>query len=469
MELELKDVLEASGGRLLQGPGGGAIKGVSTDTRTIEAGEIFFALKGKNFEGHAFTGVAASRGAWGVVVGRETNGLPRSFNVIRVEDTLKALGDLAIHVRTSKRVPLVAIGGSSGKTTTKEMAVSILGIKRKILKTEGNRNNTIGLPLTLFGLNDVHDAAVVELGISEHGEMTRLAEISKPDVAVITNIGRGHLESLGTLEGVMEAKKELFTSLGPDAVMVVNLDDPLVVKISEDIEALGQAAAEKITFGSPEGADVRIARVDCGSGPDVFNVEYDLRSERITVGYHSPLVSNAHNGAAAIAAALPLGVSKEEILEGLNSYRPPRGRMESIHVGAVTVLDDTYNANPESMAAALETLQKLTRPKGAARAVAVLGDMLELGSVSEDAHREVGRLAGGYGVEVLFTLGDRADAVKQGAIEAGMRQDKILCFRDKALALSALKEVLTEGDVVLVKGSRGVGMEDIVEGLKGFN
>jgi UDP-N-acetylmuramoyl-tripeptide--D-alanyl-D-alanine ligase len=143
--------------------------------------------------------------------------------------------------------------------------------------------------------------------------------------------------------------------------------------------------------------------------------------------------------------------------------------MESIHVGAVTVLDDTYNANPESMAAALETLQKLTRPKRAARAVAVLGDMLELGSVSEDAHREVGRLARGYGVEVLFTLGDRADAVKQGAIEAGMRQDKILCFRDKALALSALKEVLTEGDVVLVKGSRGVGMEDIVEGLKGFN
>ncbi len=465
MKLELKNVLEATGGRLLQGPGGGPVRGVSTDTRTIEAGEIFFALRGKNFDGHAFTGVAASRGAWGAVVGRKTDGLPRSFNVIRVEDTLKALGDLAIHVRISNRVPLVAIGGSSGKTTTKEMAVSILGIKRKVLKTEGNRNNTIGLPLTLFGLNDVHDAAVLELGISEPGEMTRLAEISKPDIAVITNIGRGHLETLGTLEGVMEAKKELFTSLGPDSVMAVNLDDPLVVKISEAIEA----RAEKITFGSPEGADVRIVGKGFGSGPDVLNVEYDLRSERITVGYHSPLVCNAHNGAAAIAAALPLGVSKEEILEGLNSYRPPRGRMESIHVGAVTVLDDTYNANPESMAAALETLQKLTRPKGAARAVAVLGDMLELGGVSEDAHREVGRLARGYGVEVLVTLGDRADAVKQGAIEAGMRQDKILCFRDKARALAALKEVLTEGDVVLVKGSRGVGMEDIVEGLKGFN
>lgn len=470
MNLEIKDILKATGGELLQGPEGGAVKGVSTDTRTLNEGEIFFALRGPRFDGNAFIAEAARRGASGAVTDKKMSDMPASLNVIFVEDALGALGDLAQYVRAARRIPLVAIGGSSGKTTTKEMTASILGTSRKVLKTEGNRNNTVGLPLTLFGLNSVHDVAVVELGISEHGEMTRLVEICRPDVAVITNIGSGHLETLGTVEGVMEAKKELFTSLGPEAVRVVNLDDPLVVRISRESEA-GAPGVEMITFGSSEGADVRIVKVEYGPGADTFNVEYDLQGERVTVSYHSPLVSNAHNGAAAIAAALPLGASREDILEGLNSYRPPRGRMESIHAGGLTVLDDTYNANPDSMAAALETLARLTANMGsggAGRAVAVLGDMLELGDISDVAHREVGRMAGKCGVKVLVTVGEWAEAVEQGALAGGMKKESVVCLKDKERVLSALGEVLTEGDVVLVKGSRGAGMEEIVEGLRGF-
>jgi UDP-N-acetylmuramoyl-tripeptide--D-alanyl-D-alanine ligase len=369
MKFEIRDILKATGGRLLQGPGGGSIKGISADTRTIRQGEIFFALKGPRFDGHSFLGDVVSKGASGAVVEEEIKGLPSSLNVILVEDTIKALGDLAFYVRAAHSIPLVAVSGSSGKTTTKEMIASVLGIKRTVLKTEGNRNNTIGLPLTLFGLNNVHDAAVVELGISELGEMKRLAQICRPDVAVITNIGRGHLETLGTVEGVAKAKGELFTSLSPGAVRVVNLDDPMVMKVSKD----------------------------------------GVRGEHLSVRFRSPLVCNVYNGAAAIAATLPLSPKTEEIVDGLNSFSTLRGRMELVMVGGLTVLDDTYNANPESMAAALETLGKLAAQKTAGRPVAVLGDMLELGEGSTDAHREVGRTAGRLGLDVLIVVGQWAD------------------------------------------------------------
>jgi UDP-N-acetylmuramoyl-tripeptide--D-alanyl-D-alanine ligase len=464
MKLEIKSILKATGGRLLQGPGDGSIKGVSTDTRTLREGEMFFALKGPRFDGHVFLRDAISRGASGAVVGEEIEGLPSSVNVIFVEDTLKALGDLASYVRAAHPVPLVAVGGSSGKTTTKEMAASILGKKTTVLKTEGNRNNSIGLPLTLLGLNNVHGAAVVELGISEHGEMKRLAEICRPDVAVITNIGRGHLATLGTLEGVAEAKRELFTSLGPGAVRVVNLDDPLVVKVSEEKDATG-SGTKKVTFGSNVGADVRIKDFSL-DGSNALKVNYEVRGEDISVRLRSPLVCNVYNGAAAIAAALPLGPTTEEILEGLNSFCPPRGRGEALKVGGLTVLDDTYNANPDSMAAALETLGKFAGRKAAGRPVAVFGDMLELGEGSLTAHREVGRLAGKLGVEVLIAIGEWAESIREGALTGGIKQDNVHCFKDKASATTAMKGLLGEGDVILVKGSRGAGMEEIVEGLK---
>jgi UDP-N-acetylmuramoyl-tripeptide--D-alanyl-D-alanine ligase len=462
MELEIGDILKATAGRLLKGSGG-PVKGVSTDTRTIREGEIFFALKGPKFDGHAFLRGAASGGASGAVVEKEVEGLPQSLNVIFVEDTLKALGDLAGYVRAAHSIPIVAVGGSSGKTTTKDMIALVLGGKMTVLKTEGNRNNTIGLPLTLFGLNSVHEAAVVELGISVPGEMKRLAEICRPDVAVITNIGRGHLETLDTLEGVARAKGELFASLGPGAVKVVNLDDPLVARVSDETDT-GTRGIEKVTFGKDDGADVCIKDFSL-DGPCALKVNYEVRGERLSVRLRSPLVSNVSNGAAAIAAALPLGPTKEEILEGLNSFVPPRGRMEALKVGGLTVLDDTYNANPESMAAALNTLVKLT-----GRPVAVLGDMLELGDISPEAHREVGRIAGKLGVELIVAVGEWAEEVKDGALSkgGGMEEDNIHCFKDKGSALSAMKELLRKGDVLLVKGSRGSGMEEIVECLKGF-
>jgi UDP-N-acetylmuramoyl-tripeptide--D-alanyl-D-alanine ligase len=454
MKIFFNDIAAATNGALKNGQGSVAT-GVSTDSRKVNAGDLFFALKGPNFDGHAFVKDVLAKGASGVVVDNDAclKGLPNGAAAVMVDDTLKALGALASHVRGLHRIPVIAITGSAGKTTTKEMAASILSVSRNVLKTEGNKNNLIGVPLTIFRFTEAHEAAVIELGISEDWEMERLVAMCVPDISLITNIGRGHLQTLGSLEGVARAKGPIFSMLPPHGVKVVNLDDPWVVK------AAG-SGGQTVTYSMKQKADVFVEDSSAGgeAGLAGANAVYNVRGKRITVKFASPGLTNAINGAAAIAAALSLGVPIEHMAPGLEAWTPVKGRMGLIRSCGFTVLDDTYNANPESMGSALRTLKEAR-----GRKVAVLGDMLELGAASDSEHAGVGRMAAELGVDVLVAIGSSSETTAEGARRAGLKD--VFSFGSKRNALALLKRILHEGDTVLVKGSRGAALEEVVEGL----
>jgi len=454
MNVTFADIAASTGGRLEAGQAGAVATGASTDSRRINAGDVFFALKGPNFDGHAFVRDVLAKGASGVVVDNEQclSGAPSGAPAVLVEDTLRALGGLASFVRGLHRIPVVAITGSAGKTTTKEMTASILSASRNVLKTEGNKNNLIGVPLTLFRLDETHEAAVIELGISEDWEMERLVAIVRPDVSLITNIGRGHLEKLGSLEGVARAKGPIYSALSSHGVKVINLDDPWVVK------AAGKGGPSVTYSMKDRGADV-FAGAAADAGFAGAKAVYSVRGRKLAVNFASPGVTNVVNGAAAIAASLALGAPVEHMKEGLESWAPIKGRMGLIRSGGLTVLDDTYNANPESMGSALRTLKE-----AAGRKIAVLGDMLELGAAAEAEHAGVGRLAAELGVDVLVAIGSSSETTAEGARRAGLKD--VFSFGSKKNALELLKRILHEGDTVLVKGSRGVALEEVVEGLR---
>lgn len=452
MKISFNEIASATGGALKAGHGKAVATGVATDSRKVNDGDLFFALRGPNFDGHAFVKDVLAKGASGAVVDNEgcLSGLPEGSAAVVVDDTVKALGALASHIRGLHRVPVVAITGSAGKTTTKEMAAAILSRSRNVLKTEGNKNNLIGVPLTIFRLSEAHEAAVMELGISEDWEMERLVAMCRPDVALITNIGRGHLQTLGSLEGVARAKGPIFSMLGPHGVKAVNLDDPWVVK------AAG-TSGQIVTYSMKQKADVMVEG-SFEEGLAGARAVYNVRGKRITVRFSAPGLTNVVNGAAAIAATLPLGVPLEHMAEGLEDWAPIKGRMGLVRSGGLTVLDDTYNANPESMGSALRTLKEAS-----GRKVAVLGDMLELGAASDEEHAGVGKLAAELGVDVLVAIGASSETTAEGARRAGLKE--VFSFGSKRNALELLKRILHEGDTVLVKGSRGVALEEVVEGL----
>lgn len=432
--------------------------GVSIDTRTLAAGEVFFALKGEHLDGHNFIKQAFSMGASSAVIDRmdvleEFADRP----VILVKDALTALGDLASHVRGLYDIPLVAVTGSSGKTTTKDMIALILGAGRPTLKSEGNFNNLIGLPMTLFKLSGSHKAAVVELGISERWEMPRLAGICRPDIALITNIGRAHLRTLGTIEDVAKAKAALFSALAPEGVRVVNLDD-------ERLRGFAAVPGNKVTFSMKEDADVRVSEYNALEDFSGIDVTYNVRGEALSLRLKSPSAASVLNAAAAIAASLPLGASIEDIRQGLDGFSHTKGRMEVLRVNGLTILDDTYNANPESVAMALLTLSVAR-----GRKIAVLGEMLELGKTSEAEHRAIGVRAGQLGIDLVVVIGNRAEDIAKGALTEGVKSLTVLCFKDKPEAIDALARILRKGDAVLVKGSRAVGLEEVITGIRCFS
>lgn len=452
MELTVNEIAAATSGGLRNG---GEVRakvcGISTDSRRIREKEAFFALKGPNFDGHSFVGDVLARGASCVVVDRAFNPPPDAC-AVAVEDTLKALGDLASYWRGRYDIPVIAVSGSAGKTTTKDMIASILAVSRPVLKTAGNLNNLIGLPLTLFGLNRDHRAAVLELGISEPFEMGRLVEICAPSTGVITNIGGAHLKTLGSLEGVARAKSALFTDIGVDGTRVVNLDDPWVARLSAGLRNV-------VTYSLKHRADVMVKGCSVDSGLGYVDARYCVRSVDMEARINGASVANAMNGAAAIAATLHLKVSVEEIIEGFRTFTPASGRMSTIKIGPLTVLDDTYNANPTSVAAALETLSM-----AGGRKVAILGDMLELGEASGPEHRKIGRLAGSLGADAIVAIGEWSKAICDGAVEAGLKS--VHAFRDKREAIGAIEGLLREGDTVLVKGSRGMRLEEVVDRVR---
>lgn len=461
MSITIEEVLRATGGRLLQGEERAFFQGISTDSRMVGEGELFIALKGPRFDGHHFALKALEKKAGGVVIEEDKTGdirwngyRPKA--VIVVKDTLRALGDLARERRRRYRIPVVALTGSNGKTTTKEMISACLETTFPILKTRENLNNLIGLPLTLLNLTEKERVVILEMGMNVPGEIRRLTEIAEPDVGLITNIQIVHLEGVGSLERVREEKGELFRRMRRDGTILVNQNDPHVIDLASEF------SGQKITFGVEKSADVMAKEIRLrGAEGTSFNLI--LEGEEIEVNL--PLLGRhfVPNALSAIAVASLFGIEVKKAKETLERFRSFPMRMEIIHLeGGKTLINDAYNANPRSMELALETLAEI---KGKGRAIAVLGDMLELGDFTEEAHRQIGEKVEELSIDLLLTMGEKAPLVVESAVRHGFEPKRTRVMESHSEAISILKEVAQEGDWILIKGSRRMAMEKIVEGL----
>jgi len=434
------------------------LDGVATDTRDNLRDALFVALVGARFDAHDFLASALEAGAGGLLVSREgwarASVEAKGAAVVVCQDTLRGLGDLATAHRQRVGVPVLALTGSNGKTTTKEMVASIHEQARLTLKTEGNLNNLVGVPLTLLGLEEGHDVAVVEMGMNKPGEIARYTEISTPDAGLVLNIGPAHIGELGSIEAIADAKGELFRGLRPDAVAVINADDPRVVAQADRARVL-----RRRTFGRKADADVRLlfSRPHAEGGQRLTLLVDGARCEADVPldGPHNAL--NAA-GAVALATARPdlAPVSLEDVRAGLAAVRVPGGRLSLERLGSIWVLDDCYNANRASMQAALETAAARAKALGV-RLVALLGEMRELGEFSEEEHAAVGRAAAEVGAAAVAAFGPRAAPIAEAAAAAGVvaRHEAT----DEGALFDWARAQWGEGDIVLLKGSRGIRME----------
>ena len=432
--------------------------GVSIDTRTLAAGDLFVAIRGIRHDAHAYLERALAGGAAGLVIEQGRAWPPEAPAVLVVEDTTRALGALAAGHRAGFHGPLVAITGSNGKTTTKEMCAAILAEGGPCLRNRGNLNNQYGLPLTLLEREARHRSVVVEIGTSQRGEVAALAAIARPTVGVLTNVGTAHSEFLGSREEIAREKGDLLAALPADGTAVVNADDPRV---------RAQAArtrARVLRFGAARDADVRAEKVEAlGARGFAFALRTPWGDAAVRVaGLGETSVPNA---LAAAAAALAAGARLDRVASGLARHTPVGGRMQPRRLaGGAQVIDDSYNANPQSMEAALRSLARL---KGGGRALAVLGDMGELGAEAVQAHREAGALTARLHVDLLFALGEHAAEVGDGARAAGMDAARIHAGGSPEETARLLRGLLEPGDWVLVKGSRAMRMERVIEALSG--
>jgi len=428
--------------------------GVSIDSRSIRSDEIFFAIKGENHDGHDYVGHVIEQKSPAVVVNRdwwEKHADQYSqATVFVVDDTLTALQEFARYYRQLLAIPVIALTGTNGKTTTKEMIAAILSKSGSVCKTAGNLNNHIGLPLTLFTMESTHKTAVLEMGTNHFGEIKRLCDIAEPELGLITNIGHGHTEFFQDLQGVAKAKMELFDYLEPNGVGFINVDDPL-------LKADAHTFYKKITFGFDASAKVTAKKLPLNRNGNP-GMQIDHQEIRLNVvGTH-----NLINGLAAIAIGLEFGIPLQAMKEALQTLQLPSKRMQIERLGKLTILNDCYNANPESTSAALETLIHFPEAR---RRIFVFGDMLELGTNATKAHTKVGNQVASLGIDVMFTFGPNAAAATRAARKTSTT---ILAdhFDDKSALLKALIALNLRDDILLIKGSRGMKMEEISEGLR---
>ncbi len=464
------DIAAITDGVLSQGSPATAVRRLWTDSRTVRRGDLFVALTGGRFDGHRFVAEALRNGAVGALVrygfklpgtallvgpGGASAGTPPV--VIEVNEPLRAFQDLARAHRRRFDMPVVAVSGSNGKTTTKDMIAAILAERFATLKTEGNLNNHIGVPQTLLRLAARHEAAVIEMGISGLGEMARLCEIAAPTHGVLTNVGPTHLETLGDVRTVARAKGEMLDALPARGTAVLNADDAFYDELCARVRGRVRS------FGFSRQADVRALSVETqGPSSTTLRVGVRGRARPFSVSLAIAGAHNVANALAAVAAGLAVGVGEGAIRAGLARYRPAVMRSEVRRWRGVTVLNDCYNANPASMRAALRWLSE---SKGTGRAIAVLGDMLELGGEAQQAHRDIGAEAARLGMDYLLTVGALAADIAHGALGEGMPPDRVVTARDHGAVAEWLKGMLRKGDVMLLKGSRGVRMEGILEEL----
>ncbi len=428
-------------------------KGVSTDTRTIAPGDLFVALRGENFDGNKFVATAFQKGAVCAVVDAQADTATFSSKpFFVVQDTAITLGQLAHVYRKKFSIPVLAVAGSNGKTTTKEMISAVLAAKYNVLSTSGNLNNHIGVPQTLFGLKKKHDVAVVEVGTNHFGELKYLTGILEPTHAIITNIGHEHLEFFKDLDGVAKAEGELFNGLKSTATAFVNSDDKYIPNLAKKVK-------KKVTYGysgkklAIKGTLVAVDAKGCVK----FTVKADRKRE-FTVKLSTPGTQGMINALAASAVGLSFGVSAAKIQHALKKFKPVGKRMEVVSSGGVTILNDTYNANPDSVIAALETVRVM---RSTGKKIIILADMLELGESSAREHERIGEHVQAMGFKYLLTFGQMAARINT----------RVTCqvnfnYDQKNVLSEYAAELILPGDIVLVKGSRGMKMEDVVTFLR---
>jgi len=446
----------ATGGDLRFGAETTPVFGVSTDSRYIQSGEVFVALTGEAFDGHNFIMNCFAKGAAGVITSRGVDyTVPADAFVIVVQDTLKALQDIARLHRQRFAIPVIGITGSNGKTTTKDMIASVLEQRFRTLKTQANFNNEIGLPQTLLGLKQDHQVAVVEMGMRGLGEIRTLAKIALPTLGVVTNVAETHMELLGSLENICKAKAELIEGLSDQGTAFLNGDDQLVRKMVQCCQG------DVVLYGTAAGNDVRAVDFQIQSAQET-RVRVLAGRKEFDVTIPLPGRHNVVNAMAAVAVGLHLGLSVQEIQAGLSQFTPSAMRMDiSLTKKGYKLIDDVYNASPLSMRAAIDTLSDLAQ----GRRIAVLGDMLELGAISEDAHLEIGRHAARAGVSVLLTFGVQARFIAKGAQQIAKDLDYTESYDDMSKLVKKLVEIAKPGDTILVKGSRGMRMERVITAL----
>lgn len=461
MIFRIEEILRATEGRLIQGDEHTIFQGISTDSRTLRSGELFIALKGTRYDGHHFVQEVLEKKASGVLIEEDKvgdfrwNGY-RSKAVISVRDTLRALGDIAKYGREKFNTKVIGLTGSNGKTTSKEMISVCLETSFKTLKTEGNLNNLIGLPLTLLKLDGSQEVVILEMGMNVPGEIRRLTEIAQPDVGLITNIQKAHLEGMGALKRIKEEKGELFRGIKDRGTIIVNKDDPMVIDLARDF------SGQKITFGVENPADIMARDIQLrGKRGTSFHLIFKGKEMEIEI----PLLGRhfVYNALSAIASAIIFDIDLEKVKEALKRFKSIPMRMEIIELrGGMFIINDTYNANPKSMELALETLSEM---RGKGRAIAVLGDMLELGGYSNEAHQDLGMKVSKLSIDFLIALGEEAPVIVESAIRHGLGLERAIIVESHQEAVSILKNTIKQGDWILVKGSRGMAMEKIVKDL----
>lgn len=463
-DFTLGELAAATKGRLLRGEPGERVHGLTIDSRRIEPGQLFLALKGERFDGHDFIPAAIAGGAKAVVIDDERRFDEEQFRVhpevgaILVSDSEEALGAIARFHRDRFQIPVIAVTGSNGKTTTKDLVAAVLAQEWPIIKTEANFNNEIGLPLTLLKIDHTTRAAVVEMGMRGLGQIRHLCGIARPEMGIVTNVGMSHLELLGSQENIARAKAELIEALPCTGLAVLNGDDPYVREMSHARRS-GNLRTVRYGIDGPE-LDYRADKYRVIENGSWFRLVCPKGSFEVTLPI--PGRHNVMNALAAIALAKELGFSDTAIRKGLANPGLTEKRLNRIERGGVTIIDDTYNASPASVRAALDVLCSLPNRN---RRFAVLSDMLELGTSAAQSHREIGTYAAECGIDHLFAWGDLAFEYISGMND--VTPGKAAFFASKSALIAELKSCLKPGDAVLVKGSRSMKMEEVVKALSG--
>ena len=436
-------------------------RSVCTDSREAAEGTLFVALGGERVDGHDYIGAAVSSGNACVLCERIPETMDHKYVAVVVEDSLRAIGELAKAYDRRLNHRKVAITGSVGKTTTKEFVAAVLGEAFRVHKTEGNYNSTLGMPLSLLSMQNDTQVSVLEMGMSDFGEIEYMSRIAEPDIAIVTNIGSSHMEHLGSREGICRAKMEITAGLKKDGTLLLNGDEPM-------LRNYPTGDATPVFVGIDNECDFRAVNIREEIGKTVFDVEYfgkTVRNVAIpTMGRH-----NIYAALFAFAVGVRMNLSDQAIVHGLMCYRPVGMRQNIYEVGGITVIEDCYNASPESMRAAIRVLKSLSDQKEGGRMAAVLGDMYELGSNTARFHEEIGLYYARMGGELLYTFGQSAEQIATGAILGGMEPERM--FRNGSIRMPELSgemllHTLRAGDTLLVKASRGAAAERIIKYLK---